>query len=162
MGPPRAPLSFFTPFISQVIAYLSVIYKALVQAPVSSSSTNSLSRFGGKLSFLFLVGKSQVGSNLATATSTLHVHFVTISVSRQQSTTSCSRTLQAMRSVRQRLLGENRMQRVNFALYDLSARKCPVVPSVSSGVQRCTATKVPCTPSSREVLIEAGLHFPKT
>lgn len=98
------------------------------------------------------------------------VHFVTISVSRQRSTASCSRALQAVRSVRQRLLGGNdavEEQRVNFALYGLSARRgsSGAISKQWSVKMYCladtNAIKVPCTPSSREVLIEAGLG-PKT
>ena len=95
-----------------------------------------------------------------------------ISVSRQRSSASCSRALEAVRSVRERLLGGNTAieeQRANFAPYGSSS-------STRRGTNRtiskqwsikmfCLAdrncVRVPCTPSSREVLIEAGLG-PKT
>ena len=96
-----------------------------------------------------------------------------ITVSRQRSSASCSRALEAVRSVRERLLGGGNStieeQRANFAPYGSSS-------SSRRGINRaiskqwslkmfCLADKncvqVPCTPSSREVLIEAGLG-PKT
>lgn len=96
-----------------------------------------------------------------------------ITVSRQRSSASCSRALEAVRSVRERLLGGGTSaieeQRANFAPYGSSS-------STRRGTNRAISkqwnikmfclsdrncVRVPCTPSSREVLIEAGLG-PKT
>ena len=95
------------------------------------------------------------------------MHFVTFSVSRQRSSASCNRALEAVRSVRQRLLGRNEAveeQRINFAPYGLSTRRGTISKPWSVKMyclSDTNAVKVPCTPSTREVLIEAGLG-PKT
>ena len=84
----------------------------------------------------------------------------------------CSRALEAVRSVRERLLGRGNSaieeQRANFAPYGSSSSRRGTNRAISkqwSLKMFCLADKncirVPCTPSSREVLIEAGLG-PKT
>ena len=98
------------------------------------------------------------------------IHVIT--VSRQRSSASCSQALEAVRSVRERPLGGGNSaieeQRANFAPYDSSSSRRGTNKAISkqwSIKMFCLADKncvrVPCTPSSREVLIEAGLG-PKT
>ena len=93
-----------------------------------------------------------------------------ITISRQRSSASCNWALEAVRSVRERLLGGNSAieeQRANFAPYGSSCRRGTnrAISKQWSIKMFCLADKncvrVPCTPSSREVLIEAGLG-PKT
>ena len=91
-------------------------------------------------------------------------------MSRQRSSASCSRAFEVVRSVRERLLSgsaSKEEQRANFALYGLtsSSKKGNTKNKPWSIKMYCLADKnvlrVPCTPSSREMLVEAGLG-PKT
>ena len=89
------------------------------------------------------------------------IHVTT--VSQQRSSASCSRALEAVRSVRERLLGG-----VNSAIEEQQANFAPYGWGTNRAISKQWSIKmfclsdrncvrVPCTPSPREVLIEAGL-----
>lgn len=85
----------------------------------------------------------------------------------QGSSAACNRALDAVRAVRTRLMGDSRAveeQRSNFAPYASNRRIGPTTKVKLWHVKMfCLAdkncTRIPCTPSSRELHIEAGLGF---
>ena len=91
-------------------------------------------------------------------------------MSRQRSSASCSRAFEVVHSVRERQLSgsaSKEEQCANFAPYGLtSSSKKGITKNKPWSIKMyCSADKnvvrVPCTPSSREMLVEAGLG-PKT